>query len=283
VPELPEVETVRRGLEHTVVGRTVSAVQVRHDRAVRRHEPGPADFENALTGRTLLAAKRRGKFLWLPLDSGDALVAHLGMSGQLVALAPGTPEGPHLRARLSFDDDGLELRFIDQRTFGGLQIDPGGAALPHPLQHIARDPFDPLFNDAAFLKALRSRRTGLKRAMLDQTLVSGIGNMYADEALWRAKLHYERPAASLTPAQGRALLAAVRAVMAEALKAGGTTFDGLYVNVNGQSGYFEVSLDAYGREGQPCHRCGTLIVREAFMNRSSFFCPYCQKRLRAPR
>jgi formamidopyrimidine-DNA glycosylase len=277
VPELPEVETVRRGLEHTVVGRTVSAVEVRHDRAVRRHVPGPDDFAAALTGRTLLAARRRGKYLWLPLDSGDALVVHLGMSGQLVALAADVPDGPHLRVRLRFTDGGLELRFIDQRTFGGMQVDPGGAELPHPLEHIARDPFDPLFDDAVFAKTLRARRTGIKRAMLDQSLVSGIGNMYADEALWRAKLHYARPTASLTDRQVRTLLAAVRAVMTEALAAGGTTFDGLYVNVNGESGYFDVSLDAYGREGEPCRRCGTAIVREAFMNRSSFFCPHCQK------
>jgi formamidopyrimidine-DNA glycosylase len=277
VPELPEVETVRRGLEHTVVGRTVSAVEVRHDRAVRRHVPGSDDVAAALIGRTLLAARRRGKFLWLPLDSGDALVAHLGMSGQLVALAADVPDGPHLRVRLSFTDGGLQLRFIDQRTFGGMQVDPGGAELPHPLEHIARDPFDPLFDDAAFARALRSRRTGIKRAMLDQSLVSGIGNMYADEALWRARLHYGRPTASLSTKQVRTLLAAVREVMTEALAAGGTTFDGLYVNVNGESGYFDVSLDAYGREGEPCRRCGTTIVREAFMNRSSFFCPHCQK------
>ncbi|MDX6255929.1 MAG: formamidopyrimidine-DNA glycosylase [Frankiales bacterium] len=277
MPELPEVETVRRGLEHTVVGRTVSAVEVRHDRAVRRHVPGPDDFAAALTGRTLLAARRRGKYLWLPLDSGDALVVHLGMSGQLVALAADVPDGPHLRVRLRFTDGGLELRFIDQRTFGGMQVDPGGAELPHPLEHIARDPFDPLFDDAVFAKTLRARRTGIKRAMLDQSLVSGIGNMYADEALWRAKLHYARPTASLTDRQVRTLLAAVRGVMSEALAAGGTTFDGLYVNVNGESGYFDVSLDAYGREGEPCRRCGTAIVREAFMNRSSFFCPHCQK------
>ncbi len=278
MPELPEVETVRRGLERTVVGRTVQSVEVRHDRAVRRHLPGAGDFQAALTGRTLLDARRRGKFLWLPLDSGDALVVHLGMSGQLVALAGDLPDGPHLRVRLRFADGGHELRFVDQRTFGGMQVDPGGALLPHPLEHIALDPFDPDFDDKVFLAALRSRRTGLKRALLDQTLVSGIGNMYADEALWRAKLHYERPAASLSPAQAKKLLASVREVMTEALAAGGTTFDGLYVNVNGQSGYFDVSLDAYGREGQPCHRCGTAIVREAFMNRSSFLCPYCQKR-----
>jgi formamidopyrimidine-DNA glycosylase len=280
VPELPEVEIVRRGLEHTVVGRTVAAVEVRHDRAVRRHVPGEGDFAAALTGRTILAARRRGKFLWLPLDSGDALVAHLGMSGQLVALAADAPDGPHLRVRLSFTDGGPQLRFVDQRTFGVMQVDPGGAELPHPLRHIGLDPFDPLFDDKVFSQALRARRTGLKRAMLDQGLVSGIGNMYADEALWRAKLHYERPAGSLTAAQVKALLAGVRGVMTEALAAGGTTFDGLYVNVNGQSGYFDVALDAYGREGEPCHRCGTAIVREPFMNRSSFFCPHCQKRPR---
>jgi formamidopyrimidine-DNA glycosylase len=280
VPELPEVETVRRGLDRTVVGRTIATVEVRHSRTVRRHVPGPADFAAVLIGSTIDSAHRRGKFLWLALDSGDALVTHLGMSGQLVALPAQAPDGAHLRVRIAFRDEGLQLRFIDQRTFGGMQVDPGGARLPFPVAHIARDPFDPLFDDEAFSATLRSRRTGVKRALLDQTLISGIGNMYADEALWRARLHYERAGESLRPAQVRALLAAAREVMTEALAAGGTTFDGLYVNVNGQSGYFAVSLDAYGREGQPCHRCGAVLVREPFMNRSSFRCPRCQPRPR---
>jgi formamidopyrimidine-DNA glycosylase len=155
--------------------------------------------------------------------------------------------------------------------------------LPPPVLHIARDPLDPNLDDAALTARLRSRRTGVKRALLDQTLVSGVGNIYADEALWRARLHYARPTAGLTrPAVGR-LLAAVREVMVEALDQGGTSFDSLYVNVNGESGYFDRSLAAYGQEGRPCPRCGTPIVREAFMNRSSFFCPRCQPRPRTPR
>jgi formamidopyrimidine-DNA glycosylase len=280
VPELPEVEVVRRGLERWVAGRTVASVDVRHPRAVRRHVAGAADFVGAVTGRRITAALRRGKYLWLPLDSGDAVVAHLGMSGQLLVGQPDAAEQEHLRIRFTFADGGTDLRFVDQRTFGGLSVDPGGAALPRPLAHIARDPLDPAYDAEAVVAALRRKRTGVKRALLDQTLLSGVGNIYADEALWRARLHYARPTATLTRPTARALLAAVHEVLGDALRAGGTSFDALYVNVNGVSGYFGRSLDAYGREGEPCRRCGTPIRREAFMNRSSFFCPRCQRKAR---
>ena len=282
MPELPEVETVRRGLERGVVGRRVAAVEVRHPRAVRRHAAGPDDFAALLVGRTLEAALRRGKFLWLPLDSGDALVGHLGMSGQLLVVPEGTPDEVHLRVRLRFDDGGPELRFVDQRTFGGLAVAAGGAALPREVAHIARDPVDPEFDDDAFVAAVRRRRTGLKRVLLDQTVISGVGAIYADEALWRAGLHWARPTAGVTRAELRRLLDAVRAVLAEAIAAGGTSFDALYVTVEGESGSFESRLHVYGREGEPCHRCGAPIRRDRWANRSAYWCPACQRRPRRP-
>ncbi|MGR6317797.1 bifunctional DNA-formamidopyrimidine glycosylase/DNA-(apurinic or apyrimidinic site) lyase [Micromonospora soli] len=280
MPELPEVETVRQGLAQWVIGRTISSVEVRHPRAVRRHQPGGAHFADVLTGRTITDVRRRGKYLWLPLDSGDALVGHLGMSGQLLLQPVGAADELHLRVRFRFADDGPELRFVDQRTFGGLSVAEGGAELPHEIAHIARDPMDPEFSDAAFVAALRKRRTEVKRALLDQSLISGVGNIYADEALWRAKLHGARPTDALTGPAVTRLLGHVRDVLGEAIKQGGTSFDELYVNVNGESGYFDRSLNAYGREGEPCPRCGAPIRREAFMNRSSYSCPRCQPRPR---
>ncbi|OKI89575.1 bifunctional DNA-formamidopyrimidine glycosylase/DNA-(apurinic or apyrimidinic site) lyase [Micromonospora sp. CB01531] len=280
MPELPEVETVRQGLAQWVIGRTISSVEVRHPRAVRRHQPGGAHFADVLTGRTITDVRRRGKYLWLPLDSGDALVGHLGMSGQLLLQPVEAADELHLRVRFRFADDGPELRFVDQRTFGGLAVSEGGAELPGEIAHIARDPMDPEFSDADFVAALRRRRTEVKRALLDQTLVSGVGNIYADEALWRARLHGARPTDALTRPAATRLLGHVRDVLGEAIKQGGTSFDELYVDVNGESGYFDRSLNAYGREGEPCPRCGAPIRREAFMNRSSYSCPRCQPRPR---
>lgn len=287
MPELPEVEVVRRGLADHVLGRTIAAVDVAHPRAVRRHVAGGPDFAARLAGRAVTAARRRGKYLWLDLageDGGDdeALLAHLGMSGQMLVADADRPDEKHLRIRLRFADSGPELRFVDQRTFGGLSLHPvtGPDRLPEPVAHIARDPMDPAFDLDAAVAGIRRRRTGLKRALLDQTVVSGIGNIYADEALWRARLHGERPTAALTRAQGRAVLTAAAEVMDAALLAGGTSFDALYVNVNGASGYFDRSLDAYGQADRPCRRCGTPIRRESFMNRGSFSCPRCQPRPR---
>ena len=283
MPELPEVETVRQGLAQWVIGRRISAVEVRHPRAVRRHEPGGERFADVLTGRTITDVRRRGKYLWLPLDSGDALIGHLGMSGQLLLQPVGAADELHLRVRFRFADDGPELRFVDQRTFGGLSVSEGGAELPAEIAHIARDPMDPEFSDAGFVAALRKRRTEVKRALLDQTLISGVGNIYADESLWRARLHGERPGNRLTRAQAVELLGHARDVMNAALAQGGTSFDALYVNVNGESGYFDRSLHAYGREDEPCDRCGTPIRRVAFMNRSSYYCPRCQTAPRSAR
>jgi len=284
VPELPEVETVRAGLERFVVGRRIAAATVGHERAVRRHRPGAADFGDRVRDCRIEGAARRGKYLWLALDSGEAVLAHLGMSGQLLVQPAGVPDEKHLRVRFAFDDDGPELRSVDQRTFGGMSVeelvDSAGTPVPVPVAHIARDPLDPAFDAVGFARALRRRRTQLKRALLDQSLVSGIGNIYADEALWLARLHYARPTHSLPAADVRRLLADVTTVMTAALAAGGTSFDSLYVNVNGASGYFDRSLEAYGRVGRPCSRCGTPLARDPFMNRSSFFCPDCQ---RAPR
>lgn len=280
MPELPEVEVVRRGLERWVSGRTVATTEVLHPRAVRRHLAGGEDFAARLQGHTIGTARRRGKYLWLPLADTDAsILGHLGMSGQLLVQPETAPDEKHLRIRIRFADTlGTELRFVDQRTFGGLSLhDNTPEGLPDVIAHIARDPLDPAFDDAAFFAALRLRRTTVKRALLDQSLISGVGNIYADEALWRAKLHYERPTATLPRPRAVALLGHARDVMNGALAVGGTSFDSLYVNVNGESGYFDRSLDAYGREGEPCHRCGTPIRRRPWMNRSSYFCPHCQR------
>jgi formamidopyrimidine-DNA glycosylase len=287
MPELPEVETVRAGLERHVVGRTIADVQVLHPRVVRRDVAGPAGFAAAMAGRTVKRAERRGKYLWLALDDEEALLAHLGMSGQLLVGDPDRPLSPHVRARFTFTDGGPDLRFTDQRTFGHLMLVPFAHAdvddareLPAPIAHIAPDPLEAAFDPDDFAARLTRRHTGVKRALLDQSLISGVGNIYADEALWRARLHWARPTETLRRGEVSRLLEAVSEVLSEALRAGGTSFDALYVNVNGESGYFDRSLQAYGREGEPCGRCGTPIRRDAFMNRSSYSCPHCQPRPR---
>ncbi|WP_406312454.1 bifunctional DNA-formamidopyrimidine glycosylase/DNA-(apurinic or apyrimidinic site) lyase [Streptosporangium sp. NBC_01639] len=284
MPELPEVEVVRRGLERWVSGRVIVHAEVLHPRAVRRHVPGAEEFSSRLTGRTVGVAERRGKYLWLPLDGSDAILAHLGMSGQLLVVEPGSPMEKHLRVRIGFTDGGAELRFVDQRTFGHVLVTAlahaGGRAVPEPITHIAADPFEELFDEELFSRRLRARQTEVKRALLDQSLISGVGNIYADEALWRARLHGARPTGALTRPRITELLTAAREVMAAALSEGGTSFDSLYVNVNGESGYFDRSLAVYGRRDEPCPRCGTPIIRESFMNRSSYSCPRCQPRPR---
>ncbi len=287
MPELPEVETVRRGLARLVVGRHLATVEVRHPRAVRRHLAGATDFVSALAGRTPTGVHRRGKYLWLPLDgphgAADALLCHLGMSGQLLLRPPAAADEPHLRVRFTFTDGGPQLRFVDQRTFGGLAVSPGGAVLPAEIAHIARDPLDEQFDEAGVIAVVRRRRMGIKTALLDQSLISGVGNIYADEALWRARLHGQRRGDALTRAAVVRLLGHVREVLTEAIDAGGTSFDALYVNVNGDSGWFDRELSVYGREGQPCRRCGAAIRREPFANRSSYSCPRCQPRPRSTR
>nr|WP_294456839.1 bifunctional DNA-formamidopyrimidine glycosylase/DNA-(apurinic or apyrimidinic site) lyase [uncultured Rothia sp.] len=348
MPELPEVETVRAGLADHSLGRPVQAVRVVDARSLRRHLPGPAHFEAALTGRTLRGAYRRGKYLWLTLSESDgtladeALVVHLGMSGQLLVRDEpgsdsGSDSGNDAEARAAFDEQprhlrvalelgaagatrgaastnrastnrastGQRLLFVDQRIFGGMFLSPlvsdvpaavaaNKVALgevperflvPEAVKHIARDPLDEFFDPAAVRRKFLRTSSGIKKVLLDQSVISGVGNIYADEALWRARLHYAKPARTLSAAQTRELLEAVTQVLRESLAAGGTSFDALYVNVLGESGYFERSLNAYGRAGEPCHRCAeagrtTLMVREPFQNRSSYRCPHCQ---RAPR
>jgi formamidopyrimidine-DNA glycosylase len=290
MPELPEVEVVRRGLQAHVAGRIITAVQVRHPRAVRRHVPGAADLTARLTGVRITGTDRRGKFLWLALshdDDGDdhtALVVHLGMSGQML-LGP-LERTEHLRIAVELDD-GTALSFVDQRTFGGWQladlVTVDGSRVPEPVAHIARDPLDPSFDRDTVVTLLRRKHSEIKRQLLDQTVVSGIGNIYADEALWRASVNGARIAEKLTRRQLGELLDSAAEVMREALGQGGTSFDSLYVNVNGQSGYFDRSLNVYGREGRNCRRCGAVIRREKFMNRSSFYCPVCQPRPRGGR
>lgn len=312
MPELPEVEVVRRGLVSWALGRTITAVDVLDQRSIRRHALGVHDFRGNLEGTVIRDVVRRGKFLWLPLAEPGAapdsiptvaLMAHLGMSGQLLMQGNSVQDEKHLKVRLRLSGEAEkpeQLRFVDQRIFGGLFVTtliptndggPGGlsetplSVIAAEAAHIARDPLDPAFSFEAFYARLRQRKTGLKRALLDQGLVSGIGNIYADESLWRAKLHYARPTETLRRADALRVLDAARDVMGDALAAGGTSFDALYVNVNGASGYFDRSLNAYGQENKPCPRCAavgltSLIKREQFMNRSSFTCPVCQPKPR---
>lgn len=277
MPELPEVEVVRAGLDRGITGRTITAVRVLHPRPVRRHLPGPDDFAARLVGQTFTPPRRRGKYLWLPLADGDALLAHLGMSGQFRLDEPATPLAPNTRIIFTFVDGATELRFVDQRMFGGVSISPGGAELPAEVAHIARDPFDPEFDLGDVVDRLRRKRTGIKRALLDQQLISGIGNIYADEALWAARTHYARATRTISARRAREVITAATAVMRTALDQGGTSFDALYVNVNGASGYFDRSLAVYGQAGRPCPRCGSMVRREPFMNRSAFRCPRCQR------
>lgn len=303
MPELPEVEVVRSGLAPAVTGARITGAEVIDERALTRHvasHPVPAvslgaDFERRLVGQTVRSAVRRGKFLWFPLDgSADALAAHLGMSGQMLLREPGAPTERHERIRLSIEHPvhgELAIVFADQRTFGSLSIDAlvatgdgaaGGFGDPLPLvasqaAHIARDPLDPAFDDRTFRGILARKQSAIKRVLLDQTVVSGIGNIYADEALWAARIHPETVAAALSTRAVNRLLAEVRAVLAKALAEGGTSFDAQYVNVNGEAGYFAHSLNAYGRDGDGCSRCGTAIQRVSFTNRSSHFCPRCQQ------
>lgn len=288
VPELPEVEVVRSGVAPAVIGATVTSVAVLDERALTRHIAGAADFAARLEGMTVIGASRRGKFLWLPLVGGaEAMTAHLGMSGQMLLRAPSAAPERHERIRLGIEHPQhgeLAIVFADQRTFGSLAVDDlvldGTDLIPSQVRHIARDPLDAAFEDSAFIAKLRRRSSAIKRILLDQTLISGIGNIYADESLWAARIHPETHGAALSTQAARRLLAEVRIVLEKALAEGGTSFDAQYVNVNGQAGYFAHSLNAYGRGGQVCPRCGGDIRRDAFMNRSSHFCPRCQRKPR---
>lgn len=315
MPELPEVEVVRRGVNQWAADRRIQSVEVHDERSLRRFTEGPEVFAQQLTGKVLGQSERRGKFLWIPLqdhpqdsDSAElALVIHLGMSGQVLMENDDAPAEKHLKVTLNLADRTTpeqpseplpnQLRFIDQRIFGGMQLSPlmpdaaatpaqdselpqAGRLIPEVAIHIAPDPLEPAVSSEWFFQTLRRRRTGLKRALLDQTVISGVGNIYADEALWLAGMHYARRSETITRSQASRLLEGLQEVMEAALAAGGTSFDSLYVNVNGASGYFERSLEVYGRSGEACRRCQEPIRREKFMNRSSYFCPRCQPRPR---
>lgn len=275
MPELPEVEVVRRGLERHVVGRRIESAAALHPRVARRQEGGAAELEARLAGATVEGVDRRGKYLWLLTDQG-ALLTHLGMSGQMLVKTAGTPPHKHLRARAELND-ATELWFVDQRTFGYWHFGDLVDGVPSLVSHIAPDLLSPDLDLEELSSRMRTRHSAIKRVLLDQTVVSGIGNIYADEMLWQAQIHGETPASSLSQSQVSTLLLAGIDVMQRALLEGGTSFDSLYVNVNGESGYYDRSLNAYGQEGLPCPRCGTSIVREHFMNRSSFRCPRCQR------
>ncbi len=307
MPELPEVEVVRAGLAPAVTGARIAGVQILDPRSLKRHDGRRGDFVGLLDGVHIDSVERRGKFMWMPLSTGDALVVHLGMSGQVLLREPDAPADRHLRIRFDVESSAagsgagsaagsgagtkakrggqareLVVAFVDQRIFGSMAVDhvleQHGSLVPSQVAHIALDPLDARFDDDLFVTRLRAKHTGLKRALLDQTLVSGVGNIYADEALWASRLHYDRATDSVTTDEARTILDEVRAVLLKALAEGGTSFDAQYVNVNGQAGYFAHSLNAYGRQGEACVRCGTPIVRESFMNRGSHFCPVCQPR-----
>jgi formamidopyrimidine-DNA glycosylase len=293
LPELPEVEVVRAGLEPALTAATVTGARVFDERSLRRHDGPAEDFIDRLVGSTFAEPQRRGKFLWVPIGPSTgsaidaALVVHLGMSGQVLLREPDA--APDRLTRISIDvghprHGPLRIDFVDQRIFGSMAIDSlvesgdvAGDLVPSQVTHIARDPMDTNFDDARFFAKLARRNTGIKRALLDQTLISGVGNIYADEALWAARIHYDQPTATLSRPRAKTLLAEVRLVLGKALAEGGTSFDAQYLNVNGESGYFSHSLNAYGQQGLPCPRCGRMIVREQFMNRGSHFCPWCQR------
>ena len=281
MPELPEVEVVRQGIHEYVVGKTISKISVHHTRAIRRQIGGEAEFAARLKDRKVVDTKRRGKFMWLVLDNEEALVTHLGMSGQVLIQPLDSEPEKHLRVRATFTQGQYAMHFVDQRTFGwmtveDLTLDADQILVPECAVHIAQDPLDPLWNRQRTIELIQAKQTQIKRVLLDQTAISGIGNIYADEALWLAKIHWGTPANSLDSVQIDELLSQASQVMRQALAVGGTSFDALYVNVNGESGYFSRDLNAYGREGEPCNRCAAPIVREHFMNRSSFRCPTCQ-------
>ena len=275
MPELPEVETVRRGLAHFASGFTITSAQDLHPRLLKVASIAPLD---AVVGGKIREVSRRGKFLWFTLDRDVALVAHLGMSGQFLFPRKDRPEPGHVRARFALKR-GLkrqELVFSDQRTFGWLSVEELADGVPTSALHIALDPFDAAFDRDAVIAKMRSRKAAIKSVILNQEIMSGVGNIYADESLWRAKIHPEIPANELSVKKIGALVDAATQVMAEAVEVGGTSFDAMYINVNGESGFFETSLAAYGQEGEPCPRCGRQIRRIAFGNRSSHFCPKCQ-------
>ncbi len=279
MPELPEVESVRKGLERHLRSSTITKIRSLHHRALSAQSIAPLD---SLVGLTVKDVRRRGKFIWLEFrDHELLLLAHLGMSGQFRVFRD-LQEKPHQHLRATFSvakrGKAFRLDFLDQRTFGWLRVDRGSdSGIPESIGHIAPDPFEDDFDDAEVIRRIQSRRSEIKRVILDQGILSGVGNIYADEALWRSRIHPEMRADKLSQTQLRRLLASIRYVMQRALESGGTSFDQLYVNVNGESGYFANKLAVYGREGESCRRCRGVIKRIHFTNRSSHLCPQCQQ------
>jgi len=294
MPELPEVETVARDLDRWVAGARIADARVSWERTIRHPQPVER-FVAEVSGSTIARVRRRAKTVLIHLDDGRVVTVALRMTGALIVAPPATPDDPYARVVFQLAD-GRQLRYRDVRKFGRIGLWEGGGLRARQGWRIAEgrapyrvgdifarhgpEPLSRSFSSKRFAERLRHRSGRLKSLLLDQSFVAGIGNIYADEALWRAQVHGEREAAALSkPALGR-LIEHARDVMLEALGQGGTSFDALYVNVNGASGYFDRSLSSYGRDGRPCPRCGTLIRREAFMNRSSYSCPRCQPRPR---
>jgi len=271
MPELPEVETTRRGLEPLLVGRSIRTVKV-HNQALRW--PVPPGLTRTLSGRTVLAVERRSKYLLLRFAAGT-LIMHLGMTGHLCVTAAAEPRRKHDHVELLLDD-GRVLRFNDSRRFGAV-LWTSAEPLAHPLlRELGPEPFTAAF-DAAYLSSrARGRRVAVKPFLMDAHTVVGVGNIYASEALFRAGIDPRRPAGKVSAARYRRLVAAVHAVLAEAIAAGGTTIRD-FADSHGQPGYFRISLRVYDRAAEPCITCGTVIRQVRLGQRSTYFCPRCQR------
>jgi len=279
MPELPEVETIRRDLQGEVVNRKIKAVEVRNGRTVRRH-PSAKQFRSQLEGRTITAVNRAGKYLLVVLDDGATLVVHLGMSGQLHRVKSiKEAKVPHTHAVITFTQGG-QLRFVDPRTFGELFVSAapaeGEPALPE-LAHLGFDPLEDIMSWEKFWVLLSSHKAGLKPLLMDQEFVAGIGNLYADEILFAAGLRYDRQSNSLSSQEVRRLYRSMVETLAEAVKRRGSSLaDEQYRDLFGEIGDYQDQHQAYDREGQACRRCRSVIVRVKSGGRSTFFCEHCQ-------
>lgn len=272
MPELPEVETVRRGIEATFVGSRVASVEITGVRTVRRQ---PADeLVMRATGSVFTRTGRRGKYLWVGLDDAEALVMHLRMSGQLLAVPASADRVAHTHAVFRFEGNPLELRFVDPRTFGELFVT--GLDLPE-LVRLGVDPIADRVGPKALGRLLAGRSTNLKALLLDQGVIAGIGNIYADEILWRAALRPDRPARTLSDSEVAKLHRAIKAILTAAIDARGSSLaDQQYRDLEGEAGNYQLSHRVHARAGQPCRRCGESIVKLIVAGRSSYLCPRCQ-------
>jgi len=282
VPELPEVETVRRGIERRAVGRVIERVEVFRERTVRRQ--GREAIIDGLTGTRLVAARRRGKYLLCDLDSGGVLMMHLRMSGRVLVVDAGTARPPHTHVvmHLSPDANGMrhEMWFVDPRTFGEVVVfdrDDEASVAPE-LARLGPDPIVDGLDEATLAAILRGRRGNLKALLLDQHRIAGIGNIYADEILHRARLRHHRLPSRLDAPTRRRLLAAIHFVLRDAVEKGGSTLDDTqYVGIDGEPGWFQTEHRVYDRAGQRCLTCRNAnIVRRVVAGRSTCFCPRCQ-------